>query len=160
MQTADDGRGPLKFQMLHYVKIQTDPDVICLSATAESALVEAAAAEAPGAGVAGRLEGYCVQLERSSVFAHDKALHALQQLSVCGLPSLASPQHHLQQLGRFLDLGQPALAGALGALVAVLLREGVASRQDGFDDGDGAGAGRVGGGAVEVDRLADMALQG
>jgi hypothetical protein len=51
-----------------------------------------------------------------------QALHALQQLSVCGLPSLASPQHHLQQLGRFLDLGQPALAGALGALVAVLLR--------------------------------------
>jgi hypothetical protein len=62
-------------QMLHYVKIQTDPDVICLSATAESALVEAAAAEAPGAGVAGRLEGYCVQLERSSVFAHDKVCH-------------------------------------------------------------------------------------
>lgn len=59
-------------QMLHYVKLQTNPDVICLSATAEAALIEAAGAEVPGVADADRLEGYNVQLERSSLFAHDK----------------------------------------------------------------------------------------
>jgi len=51
-----------------------------------------------------------------------QALHALQQLSVRGAPASASPQQHLQQLGRRLDLGQEAMVGALGALVSVLRR--------------------------------------
>jgi hypothetical protein len=59
--------------MLHYVKVQTNPDVICVSATAESALAEAAAAEVAGSGEAGRAGGYAVQMERSAVFSYEKA---------------------------------------------------------------------------------------
>jgi hypothetical protein len=59
--------------MLQYVKLQTDPEVIYLSATADAALVEAAGAEVPGARGAGRVSGYAVRLERSAVFAYDKA---------------------------------------------------------------------------------------
>lgn len=68
--------------MLHFVKIQTDPEVICLSATADAALVEAAAAEVPGeAAGAGRPGGYHVQLERSAVFTHDKVRRASARLA-------------------------------------------------------------------------------
>lgn len=51
-----------------------------------------------------------------------QALHALQQLQLRGEPAQPSPQGHLRGLGRRLDLGQEAMVGALGALVAVLRR--------------------------------------
>jgi hypothetical protein len=51
-----------------------------------------------------------------------QALKALQHLSVRGLPPAPGLQQHVAALGRLLDLSRPALAGALGALVAVLRR--------------------------------------
>jgi len=66
--------------MLQYVKLQTNPDVICLPATSDTLLLEAAGSEVPGVGGdAGRLGGYEVQLERSAAFVHEKVIieHAL-----------------------------------------------------------------------------------
>lgn len=79
-----------------------------------------------------------MRLERSTLFAHDKALAALQGLRVrtlgeaatCGPEGLADSTQdqacHLQALSLQLDLTQRQLVCALGALVALLRKVGEA----------------------------------
>lgn len=87
LQVADEGKGPFAFRMLQYVKLQTDPEIVLLPATAEASLLTAASTNASAAlgaaefhsdpaaaagaspGKVARLE---VQLQRPSLFAYDK----------------------------------------------------------------------------------------
>ena len=109
-----------------------------------------AGADAAGADGTG---GCAVRLERGALFSYDRALHALRHLAVRGDPREEPPpqqqhqhqqhqqqafqnQHQQQQseqrrrlaaVARRLDLTQAAMVGALGALVEVLRRDGVAA---------------------------------
>lgn len=77
LQVPDDNKGAWAFQMLQYVKLQINPQVIVLPATAEAALLTAAkapAAAAAGAAVDGEGsdEEMVLQLQRPSIFTYDK----------------------------------------------------------------------------------------
>lgn len=60
----------LDSQLLQYIKLQTDPDIICISSKADPDFMQACKAPIPDA-VTTR-ENFTVQLERASIFSHDK----------------------------------------------------------------------------------------
>jgi hypothetical protein len=80
MQVPDDSKGACAFQMLQYVKLQVNPQIIVLPATAESELLAAARAPAAAAAGAAALAGegaeadaeVVVQLQRPSMFTYDR----------------------------------------------------------------------------------------
>lgn len=78
MQLPDDSKGACGFQMLQYIKLQTNPSVIVLPATAEADLitaVKAPAAVATGAVAdedGGGSNEVLLQLQRPSIFTYDK----------------------------------------------------------------------------------------
>ena len=87
MQLPDDNKGACAFQMLQYIKLQVNPQIIVLPATAESALLDAAkapAAAAAGAAVVDGDEGgsgeVLVQLQRPSMFTYDKVSCSFEML--------------------------------------------------------------------------------
>ncbi|KAF6252313.1 muts domain V-domain-containing protein [Scenedesmus sp. NREL 46B-D3] len=85
MQVPDDSKGACAFQMLQYVKLQVDPQIIVLPATAEAELLAAARAPAAAAAGAAVLGGdgsegdaeVVVQLQRPSMFTYERALKML-----------------------------------------------------------------------------------
>ncbi|KAG2497286.1 hypothetical protein HYH03_004869 [Edaphochlamys debaryana] len=190
LQCHDEIKGPLAFQMLALAKAQVVPQVLLLSARAEPAAVEAARAALPpgtgaeavaaegapeggaGAGPAARPE---VRLERSATFGFDNARKRLPRaLLLRSWPPGLSGREAAVRLAACVDLGQQAAVGALGALLAYMLREGI-STQGGYGGGGGGGGegaygeeGEEGGGAggstagaaVVVDRLSQLTMQG
>jgi hypothetical protein len=80
MQVPDDSKGACAFQMLQYVKLQVNPQIIVLPATAEAELLAAARAPAAAAAGAAALAGegaeadaeVVVQLQRPSMFTYDR----------------------------------------------------------------------------------------
>ncbi|WIA22147.1 hypothetical protein OEZ85_004483 [Tetradesmus obliquus] len=174
MQVPDDSKGACAYQMLQYAKLQVNPQVIVLPATAEADLL--AAAKAPAAAAAGAaalagdgIEGdaeVVVQLQRPSMFTYDRALKMLAAVAV---REHSGNQYNQQQLqlhaagaaGRaghqgsstmastadLIDLAAQQQVAALGALVAVLLQ---VQQED-------AGGGE---GMLLVDKLTEMKLEG
>lgn len=151
-------------QTLQQTKLQFNPDVVIVSATADGALRDACCQPLEGCGREG---SFSLRLERSAAFRPERALQMLGLLHVRCLPahSLQDAKRHMQLLRTRVDLSRPAQLAALGGLLAALQRDGAlhqAWRDARGNDAASEDANDQDGptGAMEVDRMGEINLAG
>lgn len=148
-------------QTLQQAKVQFNPDVIVISALSDSTFHEACKLPVEGCERPGNVS---VRYERAAAFKADKALQILSLLQVRSLPptnGLVNHSKHLQLLSTLVDLSKPQQLAALGALLAVLQKEGVMYSNEGLAPDDDLGPGESDGHAgFVVDQLAEINLKG
>lgn len=148
LESAHDTAGPFRHQLLQLAKLHARPALIYASAKAEGALLEALrqpllpgittaarrtrqpAGAADAGASAGRAEGvaadgcFDVRIERSSLFHPSQARAVLEAVHLRSWPPGLGARERLHRLNAVMNLSNEQQVCAVGALLAVLMREG------------------------------------
>nr|AKI32383.1 DNA mismatch repair protein MSH5 [Watanabea reniformis] len=165
MQMHDDVTGPFAHQMLRLAKLQAQPHVVYTTSKAEPEFLACArepldaVAGATGLGVpdAGQVE---VRLEKSSYFHPEQAWRCLELLHVRGMPEGQSAQERLHLLNTMINLSATQQVCAAGALVAILLKEGILAAHTPSSSLDDTEQPATGGQLLGLEGLSEIALEG